>query len=136
MKAKTITYWITTIIVSLVMTVSGTLALIHAPAMMKALAHLGYPAYFSNILGIAKLVGVCLLLAPGFGLLKEWVYTGFAIVVISAFYSHLSSGDGLLSLDPLVVFCLLETSYFTRPANRRLAPGTPATLPVLQRSAR
>jgi len=120
MKAKTITYWITTAIVAFVMTISGTLAAVHAPAMMKALAHLGYPAYFANIIGIAKLAGVCILLAPGYALVKEWTYAGFEVVVVSAIYSHVQSGDGLLALDPLVVLAMLLTSYFTRPANRRL----------------
>ena len=121
MKAKTIAYWTTTAIVSFIMTVSGILAAAHAPAMMKALAHLGYPPYFSNILGIAKLAGVCVLLAPGYVLAKEWIYAGFAVVVLSAFYSHLMSGDGLLSLDPLFVFTMLAISYFTRPANRHIS---------------
>ena len=129
MKVKTTIYWITTTLVSFVMIVSGSLAAVHAPKMMTALAHLGYPPYFSNILGVAKLLGVCALLVPGYALVKEWVYAGFAFVVLSAFYSHFQSGDGLLSLDPLVVFAMLVTSYLTRPAQRRLpaqrSTGTP-----------
>ena len=120
MKAKTIAYWTSTTLVMFVMTVSGLLALAHAPAMMTALAHLGYPAYFANILGVAKIVGVCVVLAPGYPLVKEWAYAGFGFTVLSAFYSHLLSGDGLNALEPLVFFCLLAASYLTRPTNRRL----------------
>ncbi|MEO7716040.1 MAG: DoxX family protein [Capsulimonas sp.] len=120
MKAKSITYWTTTTVVMFVMTVSGLLALLHAPAMMTGLAHLGYPPYFSNLLGVAKIIGVIVVLAPGLTLFKEWAYSGFAIVVISAFYSHLLSGDGLNALEPLVIFAILEISYFTRPDSRRL----------------
>jgi hypothetical protein len=47
------------------MTISGMLAATRAPAMMKALARLDYPAYFSDLLGVAKLLGVCVLLLPG-----------------------------------------------------------------------
>lgn len=101
------------------MTISGTLAILHAPAMMKALAHLGYPRYFSNLLGVAKLAGVSIFLLPRLAKLKEWVYVGFGITVLSASYSHFSSGDGLMALDPLVVFAALATSYLTRPADRR-----------------
>ncbi len=61
MKKKT-TYWIATALVACVMTVSGALAITHAPPMMKALAHLGYPPYFSNLLGVAKLLGVSIFL--------------------------------------------------------------------------
>src|SRR5437879_4500994 len=116
MKTKIITYWITTLFVVVIMTISGLLAVTHAPQMTKALAHLGYPAYFGDLLGTAKLLGVCVLLAPGIVRFKEWAYAGFAITVLSACYSHLLSGDGLMALEPLVTLAALVTSYLTRPA--------------------
>jgi DoxX-like family len=70
-KTKTTIYWIATLFVAGIMTISGILALTHAPAMMTALTHLGYPPYFSGLLGVAKLVGVCVLLVPGIPRLKE-----------------------------------------------------------------
>lgn len=72
------------------MTTSGGLAITHAAPMMKGLAHLGYPPYFANLLGVGKLAGVVVLLLPGMVKLKEWAYAGFAITVISAAYSHFS----------------------------------------------
>jgi hypothetical protein len=45
-KTKATLYWIATMFVVCIMTISGVLAIIHAPSMMKALAHLGYPSYF------------------------------------------------------------------------------------------
>ncbi|BDI32950.1 hypothetical protein CCAX7_50010 [Capsulimonas corticalis] len=129
MKAKTITYWTSTILVMFVMTVSGLFALLHAPAMMTKLAHLGYPVYFSNILGVAKAIGVVAVLAPGYALVKEWAYTGFGITILSAFYSHWMSGDGIAALEPIVFFALLIVSYATRPANRRLElPSAPRSV--------
>jgi hypothetical protein len=118
MRAKTITYWAATGFVACVMTISGVLAVIHAPPMMKALAHLGYPPYFSNLLGVAKLLGVGILLVPGFVKWKEWAYAGFGITIISASYSHLFSGDGLRALEPWIAFAALVVSYLNRPANR------------------
>jgi hypothetical protein len=117
---KKMIFRVATAFVVCIMTVSGTLALIHAPAMMKALAHLGYPPYFSSLLGAGKLAGVCVLLAPGKVNLKEWAYAGFAITVLSASYSHFSSGDGLVTFEPLVTFAALVVSYVTRPARFRL----------------
>jgi hypothetical protein len=128
MKEKTTTYWIATVFVACVMTISGILAATHAPPMMKALAHLGYPAYFSNLLGIGKLLGIGVLLVPGLGKLKEWAYAGFGITIISAAYSHLSSGDGLLALEPLVTLAALVVSYSTRPADRRQNVGKATAL--------
>lgn len=117
-KTKTTLYWAATLFVALIMTISGTLALIHAPTMMTALAHLGYPGYFSDLLGVAKLIGVCVLLVPGIARLKEWAYVGFGITILSASYSHLLSGDGFLALEPLVTFAALVLSYAIRPPSR------------------
>ena len=108
---KAVSYWIATTFVACVMTISGVLALTHEAAMMKALDHLGYPVYFSNLLGVGKLVGICVLLIPGVVRLKEWAYVAFGITVLSASYSHLLSGDGLLALEPLVTFAALVISY-------------------------
>jgi len=119
MRAKTITYWVATAFVAFIMTISGGLALFHAPILMTALAHLGYPPYFSDLLGVGKLAGVCVLLLPGAAKLKEWAYVAFGITVLSASYSHLHSGDGLMALEPLVTFAALVVSYMTLPASRR-----------------
>ena len=118
MKTKIIAYWIATALVALVMTISGVMAILHAPPMMRALAHLGYPPYFVNLLGVAKLTGVCVLLVPGLRRFKEWAYAGFGIIIVSAAYSHLQSGDGLMALDPLFFLVMLTVSYLTRPAAR------------------
>jgi hypothetical protein len=125
MKKKTITYWIATLFVAFIMTASGTLAISHMPLFMRALAHLGYPPYFSNLLGSGKLIGVCVLLAPGLPKLKEWSYVAFGITVLSACYSHYSSGDGWLALEPLVTFTALVVSYLTRPTTRKLPNPIP-----------
>lgn len=117
-RLKTI-YWIATVFVVCIMTISGALAITHSPPMMKALAHLGYPPYFSDLLGVGKLAGVCVLLAPGLVRLKEWAYVGFGITVLSACYSHFLSGDGLMALEPLVTFAALVVSYLTRGRSAR-----------------
>lgn len=124
MKRKAIVYWVTTIFVTLILGISGFMALTHAAPMMKALAHLGYPAYFSNILGIGKIVGLIVFLAPGLPRLKEWAYAGFTITILSACYSHFSSGDGFLALELLVTFTALMASYITRPSGRTLSPSS------------
>ncbi|SRR5258708_337777 len=129
MRAKAITYWVATGFVVCIMTISGVLAVAHAPSMMEALAHLGYPAYFSNLLGVGKLVGVCVLLVPGMVKLKEWAYVAFGITILSASYSHLLSGDGVpAALEPLVTLAALVISYVARPASRKFV--TPVLTPA------
>lgn len=120
MKRRVITYWTATVLVTLVLGISGGMAIAHLPPMMKALAHLGYPPYFTNILGVGKIVGLIVFLAPGLPRLKEWAYAGFTITILSACYSHFSSGDGWLALEPLATFMFLMLSYATRPPNRCL----------------
>jgi hypothetical protein len=46
MNGRAIVYWVATGLVALVFGVSGVQAVVHAPLMMKALAHLGYPPHF------------------------------------------------------------------------------------------
>jgi len=118
MKMKKTGYWITTAWVAIVMTISGSFAIIHQPAMMKGLAHLGYPVYFSNLLGFAKVIGVVVLLVPRQVRLKEWAYAGFGITIISASYSHLQSGDGVIALEPLITLAALAASYLLRSTDR------------------
>lgn len=120
MKTKAIAYWIATSFVALIMAVSGLMAVVHDPRMMVALAHLGYPKYFANLLGTGKLIGALVLLVPGIPRLKEWAYVACSITVLSGAYSHMLSGDGLAALDPLVTFAALIVSYQLRPASRRL----------------
>lgn len=120
MKGRKVTYWITTIFVTVVIGISGGMAVLHLRPMMNGLAHLGYPPYFSNILGVGKILGLVVFLAPGMPRFKEWAYAGFSITILSACYSHFSSGDGILAaLEPLITFAALVASYFTRPASRR-----------------
>jgi DoxX-like family len=118
MTPRTITNWTATVFVAFIMVASVALAISHVSGIMKALAHLGYHRYFSNLLGIGTIAGVCVLLSPGLAKLKEWAHVAFGITVLSAGYSHFNAGDGLLALEPWVTIAALMISYRTRPPNR------------------
>lgn len=108
-----ITYWITTGIFSAMMLFSATMYFI-SPQMAQTFEHLGFPDYFRIELGIAKIVGVLLLLAPFTGRLKEWVYAGFTINMISGSIAHTAAGDPISAvLTPLVLLGILTISYVT-----------------------
>nr|NIT61949.1 hypothetical protein [Fodinibius sp.]NIV16559.1 hypothetical protein [Fodinibius sp.]NIY30529.1 hypothetical protein [Fodinibius sp.] len=65
-------------------------------------------------LGIAKIIGVLLLLTPFIGRLKEWVYAGFTINMISGSIAHAAAGDPISAvLTPLVLLGVLAVSYVT-----------------------
>jgi hypothetical protein len=130
MNSRSIPYWITTGLFALALTFSGFSALTHQPQMVAGYTHLGYPVYFMTILGVAKLLGVATLLAPGLPRLKEWAYAGFAINLVSAAASHLASGDPAgNAVAPVVLLGILLASWSLRPASRMLAaPATEAAL--------
>ena len=108
-----ITYWITTVIVSLMMTYSAY-AYLTQPAMAAGFHHLGFPDYFRIELAVAKIAGVVVLLAPVSARLKEWAYAGFAFTFVSAFIAHTASGDPVSArVMPLVLLVLLAVSYMT-----------------------
>ncbi|MEO6406865.1 MAG: DoxX family protein, partial [Ferruginibacter sp.] len=75
--------------------------------------HLGFPQYFRIELGIAKILGVVLLALPFIPRrIKEWVYVGFGITLISGLIAHVNSSDGKgYILNILFFFTLLIISY-------------------------
>lgn len=121
MKSK-LAYWIPTVLLGLMMTMSGLMAVTRQPPAVEGYTHLGYPLYFLTILGVAKLLGVATLLVPGLPRLKEWAYAGFMINLVSAVASHLAVGDPPgESAMPLILLAVLFVSWQSRPASRRLA---------------
>ncbi|MEF8816144.1 MAG: DoxX family protein [Salinibacter sp.] len=106
-------YWGSTGLVALFMVVSATLYFV-ADGPAAAFERLGFPDYFRIELGIAKLAGAVVLVAPLPRALKEWAYAGFAISFVSAVIAHAAVGDPLSDLiPPVVAFALLMTSYVT-----------------------
>jgi TRAP-type C4-dicarboxylate transport system permease small subunit len=112
MKALKITYWISTILFSGLMLMSGVMYFT-SPEVEQGFKILGFPAYFRIELGTAKLLGaVCLSLPLIKGRAKEWVYAGFTINIISAIIAHGTLGDGSWT-TPLLPAILLTISYIT-----------------------
>ena len=111
MKATKITYWVTTVIVALMMIYSAY-AYLTKPEMAQAFQHLGYPGYFRAELAVLKLIGAALLLTPVASRIKEWAYIGFAITFVSAFIAHTASGDPVnYRMMPVIFLVLLVVSY-------------------------
>ncbi|TGE20553.1 DoxX family protein [Hymenobacter aquaticus] len=117
MKTTTVLYWVSTGLLAALMLMSGMSNLLSTPESLDAFRHLGYPAYLSPFLGVAKLLGVLALLVPGFPRLREWAYAGFVFDLAGAMYSGLAVGDPLSTWLPLTIgFLVIATSYVT---NRR-----------------
>ena len=121
MNRKLIAYWIATGIVCLVFTGGGIANFLHADAQREVIDKLGYPAYLMTLLGIAKLLAVLAILAPGRKMLKEWAYAGLTFDLIGASFSHASAGDPIPSVViPLAILGIMAASYLLRPDSRRV----------------
>ena len=111
-KTIRITYWVSTIWLSLGMVSSAIVQLIKLPEEVDMITRLGYPLYFLTLLAFWKILGVITVLVPKLPLIKEWAYAGFTFNFISAAVSHaVVDGFGGLTVFPLVALVLLAVSY-------------------------
>jgi hypothetical protein len=126
-KVKPILYWITTLWLCFGMLSSGIVQLFRVEGAHEfIITNLGYPDYFLNILGVWKFLGVVAVLAPGFGLVKEWAYAGFFFVAMGVIWSHVAVGNSFGDVFPgILLMALTVASWTLRPASRRLAVGNP-----------
>ena len=80
-KRNNIIYWISTLWLSLGMASTGIVQCMQKESEVTFITGLGYPAYLLIIIGIWKLLGVIVVLAPKLPLMKEWAYAGFFFVI-------------------------------------------------------
>lgn len=117
-----ITFWLATLFVVVNQLWAGVADLLRAQPLFGILSHLGYPPYFSTLLGIWKLLAAVALLAPRWPLLKEWAYAGLFFDFSAAVVSHVAMGDGVVFfIGPIVSIAALFLSWYLRPPSRRLA---------------
>lgn len=122
---RKITYWVTTGLIAAMSLFAGFAYLSGSAQAVEGFARVGYPQQLRIILGIAKILGVIALLAPGFPKLKEWAYAGFTFAWISATVAHYLAHEWASAVTPVVLLILLAISYVTRPADRKIASATP-----------
>lgn len=119
-KRDKIIYWIATIWFALAMAASGIQQIFNIGGFPPIMVHLGYPVYFSLILGIWKISGVAAILIPKFLVLKEWAYAGFFFAMSGAIFSHIALGDHIYELfPPLFLLILTVVSWYFRPLDRK-----------------
>lgn len=131
MKAKSITYWTTTILVAFFIGGGGLAQVAHVKATVDGFVHiLGYPAYFVTILGVWKVLGPIAILVPRFPRLKEWAYAGIFFDLTGAAASNASVGDHgayfFHIIAPLVIAGLTVASWALRPPSRVVGVLFPA----------
>jgi len=129
MKARTIGYWICTVLIALSFLSGGLAQLLKVPQSVDGLTRLGYPIYFIQLLGAWKVLGAVAVLAPGFATLKEWAYAGMFFDLTGASISHAAMASELRHIVvPLVLAALVVASWALRPENRKLRDVGPRAL--------
>jgi len=121
-KRNKIIYWIATAWLSLGMSSTGIVQLLHLEEQIERTRDvLGYPEYFITIIGVWKLLGVVAVLIPKFPLVKEWAYAGFFFIMSGAIISHLAVYDPITEVFPgLLLLVLTAISWYFRPESRKL----------------
>jgi len=112
MKKNNLLYWISTGLFCAFLLLTS-ISYFTDPQFVEIFKHLGFPQFFRIELGIAKILGVVLLLLPMVSpKVKEWTYAGFGITLISGALAHLNSGDSFgYIINVLFWFSLLVISY-------------------------
>ena len=121
-KTKMITYWASTGLLAFVLLSGGIAHLARQADGVAAIAQLGYPVYVLTILGVWKVAGGLVLLAPGLPRLKEWAYAGAVFDLTGAAASHIARGNAAFHvIVPIALTIVALVSWATRPARRTLA---------------
>jgi len=119
MKARTVGYWICTVLIGLSYLASGAAHLLRVPQVVESMTHLGYPAHFVIIMGIWKVLSGVAVLLPGFPLLKEWAYAFMIFDITGAAIAHAAAGDVGLIFVQVVLAALVVASWALRPVDRK-----------------
>src|SRR5262249_4126990 len=113
-RRRIIAYWVTTVIIAGEFAVGGVMDILRLPPFFAILEYLGYPGYFSVILGVWKVLGAVAELAPGFARVKESAYAGMFFSITGAGASH---------LDKLSPSHAGGPDYLHQPPGRLLGPA-------------
>jgi len=105
-------YWWITIPFEIFMFMAGFSELITSSVAVEGMTRLGYPLYFTMILGTMKLLGATAILLTSNLIVMEWVYAGFSFDLLGAMVSHLWMGDPVNEWSrPLLVYLYMLLSY-------------------------
>lgn len=106
-----IIYWLLTGAISSFMIFAAWYAEAHK---IEFTQRLGFPDYFRIELTIAKIIGAIVLLFPQVPVrIKEWIYVGFSICLVSAFIAKLNTGYPFSALlEPVITFGLMLAAIY------------------------
>ena len=111
MKRTAIIYWIVTLLLAFQTAFAGIMYFLN-PKIALGFGHLGFPDYFRQELGIAKIIAALVIILPMMPLrVKEWAYVGLAITFFSALVAHTAVDGIATAIAPVISLVLLVVSY-------------------------
>lgn len=128
-KTTKILYWVFTLLLASMFIMDAIGGITKQQAGVDVMQHLGYPVYFMQIMGAAKLLGVIAMVQTKFNTIKEWAYAGFAFTFIGAFASRAIAGDtGILLVLPVIMLAFLFVPYLLWKKLQSAKQGTGSTV--------
>ncbi len=113
MKRLNIFYWVFTGLLIPSFGFGSVMDIIGNPQSIKIITDLGYPAYLSPFLGIARILALIAIFTPKFPRLKEWAYGGLVFDLIGAIYSLLAVGNPISYIVfPIIILGIISGSYY------------------------
>lgn len=89
--------------------------------MNEDIAHLGYPEYFTTIIGVAYILGVLGIYQPRIRFLQDWAYGAMTAALVGAAGSHILAGDPIGKAAPAIfTLTVLALAYALRIQARAL----------------
>jgi hypothetical protein len=113
MKRTNIFYWVFTGLLIPGLGYGSIMELMGNPQSIEVITSLGYPAYLSPFLGVARILALVAIFTPKFPRLKEWAYAGLVFDVIGAVYSQVAVGNPLsYAIFPIIILGVIFGSYY------------------------
>jgi len=113
MKRNNIIFWILSGLLIPAFGIGSVMEVLGNPQSVEVITSLGYPAYLSPFLGVARILALITIFTPKFPRLKEWAYAGLAFDLIGAIYSQLAVGNPFIyTVFPIICLGLIFGSYY------------------------
>ncbi|WP_298778674.1 DoxX family protein [uncultured Polaribacter sp.] len=113
MKITKIIYYISTVLLTLLMLFSAGMYFFNHAEVALMFTNFGYPTYIIYPYAIVKLLGITVLWLFSNKVIKEWAYAGFFFAFILAFFAHIMINDGEQA-GAILALILLIISYFSQ----------------------
>lgn len=114
MNTVKIVYWITTVLLALLLVGSAFADITLAEPIVAGMTKVGIPLFLMPFFGVMKILGIITILLPALGRLREGAYAGIIFYAIGAIYVHICAGDAIAEMaGAFTMFILVITSYLT-----------------------